>query len=344
VSFCFISTTTRHWQLTLGLIAGVLSCLPATAQRASEEEQTQAALAGIYIAPSKTDPEIKTFDFSHRLHVDRDIVVREMTGKPAARHELLVFLPGTGGRAKGTEAFCQLAASQGYHVIRLLYPDDVSASVSRRDKDPKAFEEFRLCLIQGGTSPHITVSRADSIENRLIKLLVHLKKVRGREGWGEYLDEAGGLNWEKLVLSGQSQGGGHAVLMAMKHKVARVIATGAPKDWSLVTNAPAAWLTNESATPRSRIFAFNHEQDFQACTPEQQWQILKTLGLDQFGPVTSVDAQKPPYNHSRSLSTNYPGGTLESKPAHGSVIANQYEEIFRPVWLYMLTEPTTITP
>lgn len=321
------------------LLVGAGWVQPLHSQSAQETRQTKAALAGIAILPSRTDPEIKTFDFPHTVQVDRDIVIRQDPTKPAPRHQLLVWMTGTGGRSGGANAFCKLAASQGYHVVKLMYPNDVPASFCRQDEDPESFEKFRLCIIEGGTHPKITVSRADSIESRLIKLLQHLKKIRQREGWGEFLNNENKIQWDKLALAGQSQGGGHAILMAMKHPVARVIATGAPKDWSLRLNAPAAWLQGKSATPKSRLFTFNHEPDHQGCAPEQQWAILESLGLTQYGPVTSVDKTKPPYGHSRCLSTNHPGGKIQSSPAHTSVIASSSADLFGPVWQYMLTEP-----
>lgn len=337
----FSPTFPDRWRRVLLSLCLAFVTGPGQAQQPpAEEAQTRAALEGIAIQPSKTDTAIQTFDFPHHLHVDRDIVVRHAADKSAERHELLLWLTGTGGRSRGAEEFCKLAASQGYHVIKLMYPDDVPASVCRKDADPKAFENFRLSIIRGSESPHIKIPRAESIEHRLIQLLKLLHRMRTRENWGQFLDETGGIRWEKLAPAGQSQGGGHAFLIGMKHRVARVIATGAPKDWSLVSNGPAAWLLADSATPRERFFTFNHEQDHQGCSPEDQWAILKAFGLTPFGPVTSVDKTQPPFDRSRSLSTNHPGGKLKSGPAHTSVITNRNADLFKPVWLYMLTEPT----
>ncbi|HEY1082267.1 MAG TPA: hypothetical protein VGE29_08395 [Prosthecobacter sp.] len=309
-------------------------------QEAAGTDPEQArALAGIPILPSRTDPEIKTFDFNHYMQVDRDIVIRQAKNKPAARQELLVWLTGTGGRGRGAGEFCTLAASLGYHVVKVMYPTDIPATICKRDADATSFETFRMSIIAGGTSPHITVSRADSIESRLTKLLQLLAKTRPREKWGQFLKADGTLEWEKLALAGQSQGGGHAFLMGMKHRVARVIGTGAPKDWSPKLPGPAPWLLAESATPKSRFFSFNHEQDRQGATPDQQWQILRAFSGQTSSTVVSVDRLAPPYQHSRHLSTNHPGGPLESSPAHTSVSANTSATIFKPVWTYLLTEP-----
>lgn len=303
-----------------------------------EEEQTRRALAGIPILPSKTDPQIKDFDMPHYAQVDRDIVIRHVKDRPQERRELLVWLTGTGGQGRGAGEFCQLATKLGYHVVKVMYPNSIPATSCQRDPNPQAFELFRMAIIQGGKYGRITVSRTDSIEHRLIKLLELLKQTRGRENWGQFLTAEGDLKWDTLALAGQSQGGGHALLMAMKHRVARVICTGAPKDRSLATKGPAAWLRAESATPKDRIFTFNHQQDHQGCTPEEQWANLQALGLDAYGPLVNVDETPSPFKRSRMLTTNFPGGKLESSPAHTSVSANAMAEKFQPVWTYMLTE------
>ena len=304
------------------------------AQESTDPEQAR-ALAGIAILPSRTDPAIQNFDFAHYLHVDRDIVLRGAKDKPAARGELLVWLTGTGGRGRGAGEFCRLAASQGYHVLKVMYPTDLPATVCKRDPDPAAFERFRTCLISGGTCAQITVDRVDSIEHRLIKLLQLLAKTRAREQWGQFLQPDAGLRWDKIVPAGQSQGGGHAFLIGMKHRVARVIGTGAPKDWSPQLSGPAPWLLGPSATPKDRFFSFNHAQDHQGATPDQQWQILRAF--DPAAPIVSID--QPFDAKARHLSTNHPGTPLSSTEAHTSVIADRNAERLRPVWLHLLTAP-----
>lgn len=331
-----------------------------------------AGLVDLQIPPSRTDPTIKTFDEPHLIWVNRDIVVDQKAGLPAARGQLLLFLPGTAapeattakkanagavpssststptppkkaasGRS-GPFAFCELAANLGYHTIFLRYPNDKSASAATREEDMAEFERFRMALIAGGTSKHLgTIPRTESIEHRLIKLLEHLQRVRPRENWKQFLTDAGGINWRAIAVAGQSQGGGHAVLIAKKHEVARVIATGAPKDYSLRHRKPAAWLSAESATPASRIFCFNHVQDKQAANLEQQRENLRALGLDKLAPEVNVDNATPPYSHSRMLFTDFPGGKrLTSREAHTSVISNRNSDTFGLVWRYMLTEET----
>lgn len=298
-----------------------------------------------FVRPSGTDAAITAFDQPHRIYL-----------RPAAvptRGELLLWIPGTmppapaGGKApaaepantrEGSAAFCALAAQLGYDVISLRYPNALSASAARRD-DADEFERFRMAIITGGVSKHITVARSDSIEHRLVALLRYLSVRHPAEGWAAYLTAEGTLRWDKFALAGQSQGGGHAALIASKHRVARVICTGAPKDYNLRLDAPAAWLAAESATPRRRFFTFNHRQDRQAATLAQQLRNLRAMKLDAFGEPVDVDGASPPFQHSRMLLTNYPGGTLDSNTAHTAVITFRNAAVFAPVWRYMLTEP-----
>ena len=298
----------------------------------------------IQIRPSETNPAIKSFNTSHYVYVNREVNAAPQTRLAADRHELLLWLPGTQateneGPGAATK-FCQLAATLGYHVVLLKYPNDESASVCREDSDPESFEKFRMALISGGKSKHLAVSGVDSIENRLTKLLFYLKTTRPQEQWEQFL-EGDSIKWTSIAVAGQSQGGGHAALIGIKHRVARVICLGAPKDYSLALKAPAAWLRKESATPKTHFFAINHQQDHQGCSPEQQFANLRALGLDAFGPPIDVDRNMPPYRHSHILTTNYPGTKVDSKDAHTTAINPHHEKIFEKVWIYLLTENTS---
>lgn len=291
-----------------------------------------AGLIRFTVLPSLTDPAIKTYDSVHTVFLDPSA---------KARNQLVLFLPGTNGRTGNVDGFCGTAASLGFHVVNLMYPDGIAATVARNDKDRNAFLNFRLEIIEGGDrSPYVEVSPADSIENRLIKLLRFLAKERPNENWGQFLTAAGEPAWPKLVVSGGSQGAGHSALIAIRHRVARAVLFGGPKDYDRARQAPAAWYT-KPATPIDRFYTFNHKQDKQGCDYEEQREICKVLGI---GPESDIDVDSPPYHRAHALFTNFPGTPMESIPAHTSVIGDGgtpkladggYR--FRPVWVYMLT-------
>lgn len=304
----------------------------------------------IPILPSATDPNITQFNDPHGVYIDRGLLIDRRVGSPPPRHELLLWLGGTGGRQQGAQGFATLAAGLGYHVVTLVYPNDTPATVCARDRDPAAFENFRLAIIQGGRADYqigrrtLVIERHDSIEHRLTKLLEYLQRHRPEEGWGQFLDAAGGIRWESIAVAGQSQGGGHAPLIGIKHRVARVMCFGAPKDYSRALDAPAAWYAKTSATPKDRFFAFNHRQDPIGCTPQQLMANLTALGLDAHGPPADVDVEVHPYRHARILYTSYPQVLVEgvdsegAKSAHGSAINTRNADRWKAVWTYMLTE------
>jgi len=286
------------------------------------------------VKPSETDKAITTFDGPHLVYFNRGAV---------PRHELLIFLPGTNGKPGNTDLFCQTAADLGYHVLALAYPTDIPATAARNEKDPDAMRNFRLEIIEGkDLSTRVSVDRTNSIEHRLVKALEFLAKKEPTVGWSQFL-KGGQPNWPKIAVSGHSQGGGHAALIAIRHRTARAISTGGPKDFDRYRNKPAAWYTKPE-TPISGFFTFNHELDKQGCDYAEQLLICKAMGLDKLGGPVSVDKERPPFKGSRILTTNFEGSPQESVRAHSSVIsdaltpkAKDGSPVFKPVWVYMLT-------
>jgi dienelactone hydrolase len=287
------------------------------------------------VQPSVTDPDINTFDTAHGVYFNPSAKIR---------NQLVVFIPGTNGTGLGGKLFAEVAANEGFHVISLSYPSAVAATICHSQADANCFANFRREIIEGrDLSPLIAVNRANSIENRLQKLLVYLKNKYESERWDEYLTAAGDIRWERLILSGQSQGGGHAPLMAQAYQVARVIMFSAPKDYDRQNNKPANWY-GEGKTPLKNHFAFNHLQDKQGCDYDQQLDNLRSLGLFAFGEPVDVDQNGPPFKNSRILITDYPGRPLSSVEAHTSLMSDGRTPLdkdgvphFKPVWIYLLT-------
>ncbi|MES2460374.1 MAG: hypothetical protein V4671_07310 [Armatimonadota bacterium] len=321
------------------MISVSISVIPVLAAGMLLTGQEPAQKSPYPVKPSVTEAAITAFNDPHLVYFNRSV-------KP--RSELLFFLPGTNGKPGGTNLFCQTAADLGYHTLALSYPTDTPATAVRNSSDPQAFEKFRLEIIEGkDLSPQVSVSRANSIENRLIKLLQYLDKSDPKGGWGQYLTASGALNWPRIAVSGHSQGGGHAAVIATKHRVARAIMTGAPKDFDRVRNKPAAWY-GHPATPVSGLFTFNHELDRQGCDFAQQLLICKAMGLDKFGSSVRVDEVPSPFRGSRILTTNFKGSPTDSVRAHSSVISDRGcpkgqdgKPIFRPVWEWMMTAPVS---
>jgi hypothetical protein len=265
-----------------------------------------AVLAGcqLRIAPQRTDPGID------RALEDHLVVFDE--GQPLG-DTLFVFLPGTGGTPENYSALLREVAAQGMPAIGLMYPNAraVNGTLCANDAtEPNCSEQVREEIIYGtNTSPKVAVSPANSIVNRLAELLAHLH-------WTQFL-EGGQPKWDRIVISGHSQGGGHAAMIARDHEVARVAFLASPGDWSA---GPAPWLLAPTATPIERYYGLVHQDD----TPvfEVNWAALGMIGV-----VTSVDGASPPYGGAHRLVTD----ASVSNP-HGAVAR---DDRYAPAWDYL---------
>lgn len=282
------------------------------------------------IRPSDTDPRISGFNSPH--------LVWRPEAKP--RNQLVLFLPGTGGTPETGPArfFAAAAARLGYHVILLMYPDNVAAQqMCSRSDDPDAYLKFRNGIIRGGEIGRgRTIAPQDSVESRVERLLVYLRKYQPDTGWNRYLDREGAIQWRSIVAAGQSQGGGHAYMLGKNHEVARVLMFGSPKDYSFRFDAPAKGFDGDTKTPLSRLFAYNHMRDNgNGCNHEQQLKILRKIGLTDLG-TASVDRPTRSYGHAHVLFTD--ANLQNAANFHGAAM-NPRLAVNPPVWKYLLTEP-----
>src|SRR3954453_8965184 len=147
-------------------------------------------------------------------------------------NKLLLFLP-SGGNNNTPDDFVSVGAEGGrlgYHTIVLAYKNEIpianpppcGRAGAPPVSPPNCAKNARLELFDGGgESPVIAVSEAQSIKNRLIKLLQYLDATQPGDHWGQFL--AGGLpNWPEIVIAGQSLGAGEAFLIGMLFPVDRV--------------------------------------------------------------------------------------------------------------------------
>jgi hypothetical protein len=234
------------------------------------------------------------------------------------------------------------AAAAGFHAIGLSYakPGNLNA-VCQSNPDDGCFEAARRAVIYGGEDgAPVHVAAADSIVNQLTKLLTYLDARHPEQGWAAYVD--GGLpRWEAIRLTGHSNGGSHAALIARDHALARLCLSESPID---LIGPPGGlrrlppWIAAGGATPPERIYGFRHVHTTSpsAVAALGAWGLL---GLDAFGPSVDVDTNAPPYNGSHHLTTD--ARPSESDDTHNSVVedrptpkAASGEPLFAPVWQY----------
>lgn len=281
------------------------------------------------ILPSDTDPRIRNYNGDGWFHW-----VFRSPGVPD-KGKLVVFLPGTNGKGKPPAAFSKMAAKEGFSVLGLAYPSLVTISSLDEARDPSAFARARNNIINAETPfGRFRTEQPDCIRSRLHHLIHFLAEHQPGEGWDQYLLPNGAIDWSRLILVGQSQGGGHALFMAMEHPVERVLMFGAPKDFSKFHHQPAAWYHRPSETSLNRLFSYVHRQDRQGCTYPEQLENYRAVGLLPKYTIVNADESQPPYGGSHLFTSTRPFQT--SKEAHCFPLFN---EVNIPVWKYMLETP-----
>lgn len=297
-----------------------------------------------FVLPEETDARIDT-------DLEPHYVVHNPSVAP--RNQLFLFLPGTGAVPRFYQEMSNLAADLGYHVVNLNYPNSqaVGTLCAGLNSDLDCYGKVRLEVIDGtDRTPLVNVSRANSIENRLIRLLLYLRSRSPGDGWGQYLSADNSLNWTVFVIGGHSQGGGHAGLLGRYHRVSRVIMLAA-MDFNTRANALANWIalpaTTPNATPADRFFGFAHQRDEMINYTILSTRAWPAYGMNLSGGIVNVDQTPPPYNNSHSLNSNLeiPGDFF-----HGAIVADPRlvrqpdgVPVYRPVWEYLLAAPRLAT-
>lgn len=220
------------------------------------------------VTPSDTDPAITRFNEPHYIVFD------STRGRSA---DLLLFMTGTGGNPGNVSGFLNVAVGQGYRVIALAY-NDVPAVVGLcpQDPDPACSAKVRQKRIFGDEATRlIDDSPAESIVNRLVKLLVKLDRDHPSEGWSEYLT-GDAPKWERIVVAGHSQGAGMAAYIAQRKQVARVVLFSSPWDYHGRNRQLASWvLAGSGATPSDLWYAAYHEKENTASLIARAYDALR---------------------------------------------------------------------
>jgi len=270
--------------------------------------------------------------------------------------KLFVHLPGGANPIQVPSSFQFLAreaARLGYHVIVLTYPNDWGIEALCHG-DPDCEQAVRLDVIDGGdrssSIPAVVqqgfdISEANSIDNRLTKLLVSLTRDHAEEGWSQFLTD-GDPNWSNIVISGLSFGGSEAAMLAKLHRVDRVTLFAAPRD-SNTAGQPPHWVAL-GATPADRYYGLVHNHDPLSALTLASWK--GPLEMLQFGEVVREDVSgSAPATHMLLSDRLTASGTFAN--AHGSVATDPFTPLgsdgmplLRYAWRYILGAPLIIVP
>lgn len=205
------------------------------------------------VRPSQADSAVRQYD--------KPNVVLVPEGS-SDKTPLALFLPGTGGKPENAELLMKVVASQGYRVIGLSYNDEPSLSnVCPQRPNPECSARFREMRIFGRGPAPVENSPEETIQARLIAFLRFLDRQHPGEGWGSYLTPSGTPQWNRILVSGLSQGAGMAAYIAKRFPVYRVVLFSSPWDTTGRDHYPAPWLFEPSVTPPERWWAERHVRE-----------------------------------------------------------------------------------
>jgi len=273
-----------------------------------------------FVSPQDTDPAIDQFLQDHYALYNRAV---PQNGK------LFVFFPGTFARPSDYQWVLDEAASRGYRVIGLEYPSTTAnprqssvVQLCTRDADPACYGRVREARLRGGDLGGLdSVTPANSIVNRLVRLLGYLQQQYPDEGWDAFMP-GDQIDWSRVAVGGHSQGGGVAALIAKQYPVARVAMWSGPADYVPLAGTFATWMLEPSATPIDRYYGLVHESERGARG------ILggyAALGLDRYGAPVGVAASTPPSPDAHVLVVSLPPRPRPvpmPDPNHGSTAAD----------------------
>jgi hypothetical protein len=183
--------------------------------------------------------------------------------------KLLVHFVGTNDNPGHSSGFAELACAMGFAAVAPMYKNSDQARLTC-GPDPACYEAMRREILYGGDLAPDPI-RVDAINSAIHRLDTIVMNVAAHESrftpWLTIRNQIVARDFSNLVLSGHSQGSGHALLLARDHEVARVILLAGLSDRlysGTARNAPVAWVTEWAAaskTPAAHLLGYNHEDD-----------------------------------------------------------------------------------
>lgn len=257
----------------------------------------------------RTNPQLYRFQFTAAA-ADPDAgtalgnQVAAFDTRVAPRGYLVVYLHGAGAPGTcGSVAHEDFLAVRGFHVIGPCYSSNYGVGNCGNDIGSCRLEAFDGV----DRTTVIDITRSDSIEERIIRMLGRLQTLNPQGGW-EYFLVDGQPRWDRIIISGISHGASTAALIAKVRPVARAVMLSGPLDTG------QAWLTMSSITPADRQWGFTHSVDVQHAGHLAAFGALMLPGAPQ-----RIESGAPPWSDSHRLFTSIDAGN--SDQSHSSTQA-----------------------
>jgi hypothetical protein len=236
------------------------------------------------------------------------------------------------------ELLFERLTSYGLHAVQPHYANKWFGIVKPTDRMARGL--VRLEAATGrDVSDQVAIPRADGMMERTRIFLGWLASENPEGRWNQFLTDGGtAVRWERVIIAGASHGATTAARFAKEIRCDRAVMLCGPRDQD------QDWQSLPSATPPERFFGFSHDLD-DGWIGHHYCRSWEMLGMEQFGPIVSVDERLPPYGNTRRLiSAADVGG--DRKKAHAAVQprrdgpkASDGSLLYEPVWEYLFTHP-----
>lgn len=249
--------------------------------------------------------------------LDRHHSVLTETGSvaslPADAELLHVFLPDTGRSPEEYSLWLEASRAAGHATIGLAYlhgPSDRTRNAACAPLGCGCLAAYHEDLFLGGNASGLVAASPEAaIAARLRAVLESLSSAEA--AWERFLlPEGGGVTWKQVMLSGHSQGGGHAAWAASRIQLWRALLFSAPQDECISSvGSTQLWIGETWPTSDVRIVA--HAKEELLSVIRNNWQIV---GLEErrwaLGVATSAGAivvALPPQHNTSIASPTEPG-------------------------------------
>jgi hypothetical protein len=316
-------------------VVGVVAALMLTAASCTQPSSGGSGSSGgtWTVDPSTVDPATQS---------DPGFAANSIYGPTTTpRNALAVVLHGTSSVPSAHDSVAAALRSDGYHVILLRYsaslgtlyvcPDSAAATDPDCHRDLRHETTFGAGVADpdGQVRDQATanISAANSVVNRLLKLVDYMAETQPSAGFAQFQKKTGGscnvmnntygaceLEWSKVALLGHSQGAGVALYMAKFYSTRAVGLFSGSYD-AFVDNgvATAAAWTGEGGfdTPPGSIRTLMHTSDYGA---DRIRAVADSVGV----PGPEVSATVPPFATNRLLTSLSSQCPWDGAPGHNS--------------------------
>lgn len=245
------------------------------------------------VRPAATDAAIPADAYNSRHYM--------LKSSQDTMHSLVIFIPGTYRYAGNYKFIMEKLALLGHHVIGISYKYDPAVNpICSTTNDITCHYRARMENIDGvDRHPSVAVNSANSILNRVEKLLAYLVTNKPGQGWDQYYS-GGVIQWNKIIITGHSQGAALAGIMGHEFPAKRVVMFSV-MDF-LNSGAIPSWVDN--TTNHENYYALIHSKD--ELIPFYRAQIgWDKLGMTEYGAMSNIDCNSSPFNNTHILYTNY---------------------------------------